>query len=321
MRTLLKATLLIFALSLLAGGIYVLVVLWPWLAGPDEAAEQIEKRYAALSQLADFPKDRPKHPGLKQALTLINTQEAQLMQRLKKSNENRLPIFDMEAVGPEAEEAIKHLIAWQQNQAGMSDKRCPDIDNPIAMLTLGRLALATAPDDPEAPQVQAMLYLAEQCRRHGLLIHQMLGLVLAEEAIQWCRHRKLTPGPSFSKLAPKRESIFSGLVRESICMVEMAEQEMSQDDKRTPKAGAPFGANFVLERELLWIKKYNADRFEALQAVRNDTKALAAGLVVPENNEDLPPSFLIRLTASHSMPGLVQRMTEHIQNYEKRLKD
>ena len=317
MRTFLKATLLVFALSLLAGGIYVLVVLWPWLAGPGEPAEQIEKRYAALSQLADFPKDRPKHPGLKQALTLINPQEAKLIERLKKGDEDRLPIFDMEAVGPEVEAAIKHLVAWQQAKARLSDKRCPDIDNPIAMLTLGRLALATAPDDPEAPQVQAMLYLAEQCRRHGLLIHQMLGLVLAEEAIQWCRHRKLTPGPSFSKLAPKREAIFSGLVRESICMTEMAEREMSQDDKRTPNAGAPFGASLVMERELLWIKKYNADRFEALQPVRNDPKALAAGLVVPENTEDLPPSFLIRLTASHSMPALVQRMAEHIRTYEK----
>ncbi len=104
-------------------------------------------------------------------------------------------------------------------------------------------------------------------------------------------------------------------------MTEMAEREMSQDDTRTPNAGAPFGASFMIEREMLWIKKYNADRFEVLQAVRNAPKALAAGLVVPENNEDLPPSFLVRLTTSHSMPALVQRMAEHIRNYEKLLQN
>lgn len=213
---------------------------------------------------------------------------------------------------PEAAvDALDHLTLWWRGGGGLPadptiDKQgCPRRLSPIALMDLGLLSLAAAPDESSHIRVETALGLAHALWRGGRFVDMMAGLLLARDAVSWLKQRNLAPGEPFTRLIPEASYLFPGLARDLVCGYYFFKATLT--DGRKPKRG---GLVFSTRRELTWVKKNIADRMHRASKLRDDPAALAAFLT-HRPRDDLPKSHLVRILESESMAigRSVTRMT------------
>ncbi len=301
---------LAIAAVLVAGGAAgYFVLIHPWLAYPDEPVETIDARWAQVEQWAQPPGGGGSAGSqLMAALDALEPAAGWLDGHLQPDGRDRLPRLTEEEIPEAARRALSLLRRWWEAGGGLpagelADRPlCPNWDRPLVVLNLGRLALATAPDDAGGPQVVAALGLAHELWTRGLLIQMAVGMALAKEAVAWLHQRGLAPGEAFTELLPEASGVLPGLARDAVCGYWRMAQHLTTGGE--PPETGPF---FSLERELVWLRKFQADQLHAAQAVRADLTAMAARLAPPPE-EERPKSHLVRLAATTAMPQVVDRM-------------
>lgn len=306
-------------LAALAAGYFA--VIHPWLADPDESVEAIDARWAQVEQWAQPPGgggSAGRH--LMAALDALEPADGWLSDHVQPDGQDRLPRLAENEIPEPGRRALSLLQRWWAAggglpAGGLADRPyCPNWDRPLVVLNLGRLALATAPDDADGPQVAATLGLAHELWTRGLLIQMAVGMALAKEAVTWLDQRGLAPGEAFAKLRPRAEAVFSGLARDMVCGYWRMALHLTSGGE--PPETGPF---FSLERELLWLRKFQADRVHAIEPVRGDLTVMAERLRPPPR-EEMPKSHLVRLAGAATMASIVERMDADLANLDAGLK-
>lgn len=321
-------------LLLVAAAVAYWVWLHPWLAAPDEPVAEIDRRWARVVAWAR-PAGEPGPAGerLAAALEAMEPVADELDERVEALDDGRLPELDAASLPAAARRALDELVGWWraggglpgaggglpgagggEPQAGGGEPSvCPQQLDAMDLLTLGRLALVTAPDDAGSEQVAAALGLAHTLWTRGRLIQLAVGAQLAREAAEWLVQRGLAPGPAFERLLPEAEGVFAGLARDAACTYRDTARQLAGG--QPPGDTGPF---FSVERELLWLRKMLADRLHGAAPARAELEQLAERFSYRPPDQ-LPASHLVRLIYPSPLGKVVDKLREDLEAIDQAL--
>lgn len=322
MRRRSMVTVTLVALVALGAAVFFVWV-FPWVRPPTESEASIRRRWRELEVLAKLP------PAGTPALTtgpLLPALERVAARGLEvealagRGGAATLPRVSTAELSGELHAALEDFARWERAAAPLNASRCAPELPPLAALRLGRLALAAAERNGSERQVGSVLRLAAELRQQGTFLHAAVGFVLAGDAARWARDRERFWPKPFERYRPRATDVFPAVVRDGICMVEIAEGALKAGDApgaRPPMAvDPPPGGGLLLDRELLMLRKYYADLFERAVGVQANLDALSRRLG-SRAGEELPHSFLVRAMAAHY--GAISQMSEQLTVYDELL--
>jgi hypothetical protein len=314
-------------LLLAAAAVSYWVWLHPWLAAPDEPVAEIDRRWARVVAWAR-PAGEPGPAGerLAAALEAMEPVAGELDERVAALDDGRLPVLAAASLPAAARRALDELVGWWRAGGGLPQASggepqagggeasvCPQPLAAMELLTLGRLALVTAPDDAGSERVAAALGLAHTLWTRGRLIELAVGAQLARETAEWLVQRGLAPGPAFERLLPEAEGVFAGLARDAVCTYRDTARQLTGG--QPPGDTGPF---FSVERELLWLRKMLADRLHGAAPVRAELEQLAERFSYRPPDQ-LPASHLVRLIYPSPLGKVVDKLREHLEAIDQAL--
>jgi hypothetical protein len=189
----------------------------------DDIQTKHDQKWNQIVQWADDfePKRKPAGHLLDAIQTMKQEQMDQLVGKIRDNSSKLLPKLNRDKLPKVAASALADLLAWYQDQGGLFEKKLcrslEDIDS-MALLNLGKLALASASSQPGDQYVAAVLYLSYQLRRSGDLVHSMVGLDLFEKALLLLQNGELGDGPEWKRYEPQAEELFFVATSEAVCL-------------------------------------------------------------------------------------------------------
>lgn len=168
------------------------------------------------------------------------------------------------------DQAVATLVAWAQAGGGLAVGVCDDPAQTVAQdflvaYEVARAALLTAPDDPEHPQVRAVLYLGHRlCGEGNSALQVTVGVALSAAAVDWAQARGVKPGKAFRDLAPAKDIVFRTLAAEAVCQVSLVEVGGREDQ--------------TIGTQLKAVRAFNTDTVHGAFRRKDDPKALEAYL-------------------------------------------
>ncbi len=286
-----------------------LVWLHPWLAMPERSAEEIERAWAQVYDWASEGATSASLEPLRDPVMSLN-RDSEAVRRAEAAES-----LDRDALPADADDAIEALIQWSEPAAEHDDGLgCTDLGDPIyvSLHTLGHVALASAGDDPEAPQVTALAQLAEVLRRSGSFLGAVIGTGQSEQIANWALSRGVRLPPEIDATLPREEELFSIIARESYCTVEFIANEfdvdaalLSESQPHTHQGSWPPMGLYRPKREIRVMKAWHASVLERVAEHRKDTEALIQR-IGEISEEERPRSHSLELTVgpTHRSSGL-----------------
>lgn len=317
----------LIAAMVIAGVIFYLVAVRPWVAMPDEPRDRIEARFAKIEALAALPGHcSGGRERLADAIGRLAPSRGHLDELLWPDDDARraagdsLPRLDPAGLKEHARLAIDALVEWHSAGGGLGDDPCDHDLEVLAAMRLADLALATADGRPDDPRTAAVLHLAHDLRGCGNLLPAMVGWKLAQRAVVWAEDRRIVPGATFERYRPVAAEVLPVLAREAVCGVRMVEEAFRTGGEETIGAGErPWYAagGTTAEREVLMLEQHYADLIERAAKTPGDLDAIAAALE-PGDPDDLPPSLVVR-ALTIDLSHMVTEAAESIAAYDASL--
>jgi hypothetical protein len=284
------------ALLVVISAVLFAVFVYPWVELPDDPPERIQARWRRALRIAESGPDcGGEGANLLGALKRIEPIAFELDDLV--SADRGVPRLERDDLPPAASAALDELVAWSGGEAGMPlAAPCDAAIDAIAALRLGQVALAVGGES----EARAALRLASGLRECGALLTAMVGIRLADLALeQHLEHG--APSPELLlETRPSADEVLPVVARELVCNVRML--RAAGADERGP-----------LRRELLWMEKLYSDALLAAAERPEDLEALAAA--VDWSDEELPKSSLI----DGLMPSLIEvqilKMRDVIRGY------
>ena len=301
------------AAILIAGVIFYVVVVRPWVAMPDEPRDRIEARFAKVEALAELPEHcRADNSMIIEAIDELQSSKADIYGIVwPRDEKGRAPEVvqsrDPASLPAEMKRAIDNLLEWDRNNGGFGHEPCDDSIAPIKALNLGELALATADAGREEPRLRAILHLARDLRTCGSLIEGRVGFTLARRVAEWGKDRGAPSTDAFHRFRPHAEEVLPLLAREAVCSVRLAEGAYGSSDGETYSA-----------REVLMLEQYYANLLEQASKTPTDLAKISEA-IDHEAPDELPPSLLVR-AMTLTLSSVVESTAEDIDAYDSFLK-
>lgn len=285
----------------LGGGAYALIVILPWLRGPNENSSAIDARWAKVESWAR-----------------VATQPADLAPSELASVAITFRSFTKGHAGwqPSAAEqqALARLERWAQAGAPLPDRSCAPEVPPgglaIHLFKAGQAAIASARDEQALPRVRAVSTLGQRLRTRGSLLDLAVGAELAVRAAEWHDQHALTSDPVLMRTRPRAEEIHATLAREAVCIIQRVNDEAGLGEV-DPRSRPPFGL-VRIERERQVFKHFHGRLLEELHPKRHDWREILR--VYTEAHDARPKSLL--LDVSMLMPNVIQSTGEKLDRFD-----
>jgi hypothetical protein len=281
---------------LLGGAVYLGLLLYPWLRGPEEPPKAIEARWAKVETWAqvDVTRDNADPDALDNIAVVLRTFEPP-------RSAGSVPVVDEARLTPEQRSALEQLARWEQNGAPMPDRSCARHESPkvssLQLFRVGQTALYSAAGAEQLPSVKAVLALARRMRQRGALVDLAIGAELAVQAARWSRDRKVPFPKEFSTFRPRVPEIHATLAREAVCIVDLVERGDGTETLGTHPDAPPFGL-IRIERELAVYKDHHGRLLEQAHDKREDWPEMVR--LYERAAERKPRSLLLDAAAVHS---------------------
>ncbi len=313
-----RITLIVGLTTLTLAGVWAALEIYPWIKPPPEEPEVIERRWAALDQLA---RASDRSGGPRELLDVIGSLELSALGELP-ITEGGLAYtdpVDRATLPTEMSAAVDQLTRWRQRGGGLGAERCPPLEprplSAIQLMWLARVALhvSRAADDPAA---LAALELGAQLRERGGLLDGVVGFSIADESLRWAQDRGYPP-TALREHRPTRAQLVSLVAREIVCSYELAERELAREaeaQRGASRLQLPTGARGI-QRELAMVRWYWGERLHGV-APDAPPQALLARLPDIDDYERLPESVLLRALAV-PFRGQVESVVEKLARYDE----
>jgi hypothetical protein len=292
-----KVLLALAALVLIGASAYYAAMIRPWTAPPPVPRETVEARWAKVREWAALERRESGDPRLLlegvAELRKADPERNEVDRFLRARETARRAGASQPAatLSVNAESALVALVRWHEAGGGLG----PRVDPSPALrskdlISLGRVALATAGPDPSAPRRTAAMHLGRALRHEGSLLHAVQGFRLAAEAGPPCT------GP----FAPTRGDVFAAIAADAVRGYETTAEAMLRrplQPEHAPEAKRPrWGAPVVVDRELLMLRWYLAEVLHTAQPER-DALARLAQVLDEHGRRELPKSTLVRVAS------------------------
>ena len=263
----------VVVLSVAVGGVLG-VLLYPWLALPDEPESVIATRWQKAEAMARVPE-----PSGDDRL-LLEAAEAMRGFDPPRATKGDVPYLGRDQLTKPQETALDSLSRWFQAGAHYVPPECLGRGRrenaALPSFRLGQAALYTAHDAEDLPQVEAVLALAQQQRQVGRLVDMAIGFSLADTAARWSKQRSVAFPPRFERYRPKVAEIRGGIARDVVCihgMMTGGTPPMSLAPGHG--SGPPLGI-VRMKRERLVYEQTHGRLLEFAEGTGNDWKKMAA---------------------------------------------
>ena len=287
MKRVLLATL---AIALVGAAVAFVALARPRAGGPPVPRATIAARWAKVHEWAALERREAGDPArLIEAVAKLQGDRSLVADFLRaRDASRRAGASQADATVPAGvAPAVALLVRWHEEGGGLGPKVAPfEPPRSVDLLTLGRVALATAGPDPAAPRRLAALHLGRALRRNGALVDAVVGFKLAAEAGPPCG------GP----FAPEPGELYPALAAEALRTYESVAAELQRNPRPRgwpPRVkGRPRTAPVPIERELLMLKWYLGDVLHDAWPLRDDPERLAAWFE-GRTRRDAPKSTLV----------------------------
>jgi hypothetical protein len=299
-----RALVVTLAILLAGAATYLVVRVRPWTVGPPVARATVEARWAQVHEWAALERRETGDAQLLvEAVAKLQADVGAVADFLRRREAAGRAAASPERVAAPASvaPAVALLVQWHAEGGGLGPKVAPlEPPRSVELLTLGRVALATAGPDPAAPARTAVLHLGRALRRNGTLVDAVVGFKLAGEAGPPCT------GP----FAPERGELFPALAAEAVRTYESIAAELQRSPRPAgwpPRTeGRPRIAPVPVERELLMLKWHLGEVLHDAWPLRDDPERLVALLEARARRED-PRSTLVDIASPVATYGVLLR--------------
>lgn len=324
---------------LIAGaGIYYYVVIRPWIALPTEPLSSIEERFEQIETWGWGRADErhPQEQG-KRLLRWMRAAEDDLQAYHEAIREGEEPLRTADIVQTVLALHTWHR-SGEPLQLSRCDRFTSEFY--LGLFGLAQATMDFAPPGQSVNHADAVLRLAAELRLVGDSLLFMTALDMTEMSLKALADKDQLDGLPTEDFLPNREEIFPMIARHVFCDVQLCEAALASDSGRRSMSsakdvgqptgaipalelatarlekasihlfkstyshyyahdvGQPAGANPTAEREIAWLKKFWVDLLEPAHFLRDDLARLSTYL--DANQEELPPSLLVRTTISPS---------------------
>jgi hypothetical protein len=314
----------VVAAILIGGTIFYFALVHPWVAMPDEPRERIEARFAKVEELAALPDHcRGERTRLDDAIGLLAGTERDIDGLLwpedgpRRDGRDVPPWLDPEDLPRDVRSSLRALVDWRATGGGLGADPCDSSLDVLDTMQLGELTLAVAEDRTGDPHLAAVMHLSYELRTCGGTMPALVGLALAQRAVDWAEARGVRPAEVFRRHRPTAAEALPLLAREAVCGTRLVEEALQPGgSERLGGGDEPWYVTGepTLERELLMLKQYYANALERASKTPDDLAAMADELDIGDR-EQLPRSLVVHAVVM-SLSTLVDNLAETIEAYD-----
>lgn len=305
----------VIGVLLLAAGVVLGVMLYPWLRMPDEPESVIEARWKKVERAAEVP------PPSGDDTELLDAIDGFRRFVPPKWSGDEVPLMGRDQLSAARERAIQSFTHWLAAGAPYVAPPCMDTVGSrrsaagLPSFRLGQAAVFTAQDADDLPQVEAVLAMAQRERRGGQLVDVAVGFALASLTARWSRDRKVPLPARFEPYRPEVKEIRDGLARDVACIHGLMASGTSPLAAAPGRLGGgarpPFGLTRMKRERLVFEQAYGL-LFERAEAAGEDWKKMAAEY--EHMAHDHPKSLLLAALVVHS--NIIRKMGEDKDEYD-----
>lgn len=182
-----------------------------------------------------------------------------------------------EEVPEAAIDAVEALIRWDQANGRLPARACVGGTTSLATLKLSRVALLVAGADGDAPEVHAVIALANRYRAEGLsMLEGMVGSAIGDSTRRWAQALALPPTGALRAYAPTEEGLRRIVAAEALCSMSMVakatdpEQPEAEEFAREYRRHTGRDARALMASETAHLRLYWIDVLAALRARVDD---------------------------------------------------
>jgi hypothetical protein len=273
--------------------VYARVVMWPWIAMPDQG--EVDRAWSSVEKaIADALPRKHDDPQLFELLAGKAGSAKREMDALAKQKNERTD----ETLPEHVHEALEALAAWAASVGTADEKNAPSCGRSgNTRIHLARLADVALAAHPDAARIAAFVKLSEHLRRIGGLLDYAIGMSILDHLLDASKKS----GSPIETGADTRE-LRGVFARETYCMdtlFEGAGIASFEGSNVLEGADVPWFARRIVRpaRERAMVRLTSGSRLERCDALIEDPERYGACLDdVPDNVSALPKSVGVRMT-------------------------
>lgn len=190
--------------------------------------------------------------------------------------------------------ATDALVRWSDAEGRLPTRECLPGPATFRMLALAQVALLVAGEEPDAPEVRAVVDLAARLRAEGnSLAEGMVGTMIADQLREWAGVHAWSPAPVARRYQPDDVNLRRVVAAEAVCAMSMADGIRWPRDPALDAAWPPIrvwgpmlGAGARARLQAAWLALL-ADPFQGAGARRDvDPRAATAATIARLRSSD-----------------------------------